>query len=499
MSKQVERTAITPRRDQDYPEWYQQVIKGAELAENSVVRGCMVIKPWGYALWENIQRQLDKMIKDAGYKNAYFPLLIPLRFLEREAEHVEGFAKECAVVTHSRLQADKSGKLQPVSPLEEPFIVRPTSEVIIGESFSKWVQSYRDLPLKINQWANVMRWEMRTRMFLRTSEFLWQEGHAVHASAEEARKEAMDNLDVYRNFVENNMGIPVISGRKSASEKFPGAEETFCIEAMMQDKKALQAGTSHFLGQNFARSSGIKFINKSGNEEFGWTTSWGVSTRLIGGLIMTHSDDNGLVLPPRIAPLHIVILPIFNETNQSIVLDYCQIIRAALLKHRYYEFRLDVELDTRDIRGGEKFWSWVKKGVPLIVEVGMRDVEKNNVCFVRRDEPLNNKKFINCNEFINSAVKILGEIQSNLFERAKKYRAENTFDISSKEEFYEFFNSHESGFVRTHWSGNPSVEQMVKQDLGVTLRCLPFDERKGGVCPFTGDRSEQQVIWARSY
>lgn len=321
----------------------------------------------------------------------------------------------------------------------------------------------------------------------------------MHASAEEARKEAINDLDVYRDFVESNMGIPVISGKKSASEKFPGAEETFCIEAMMQDKKALQAGTSHFLGQNFARSSGIKFINKSGSEEFGWTTSWGVSTRLIGGLIMTHSDDNGLVLPPRIAPLHVVILPIFNETNQSIVLDYCKIIRAALLKHRYYEFGLDVELDTRDIRGGEKFWSWVKKGVPLIVEVGMRDVEKNNVCFVRRDEPLNNKKIINCNEFINSAVKILDEIQSNLFKRAKKYRAENTFDISSKEEFYEFFNSHESGFVCTHWSGNPNVEQTVKQDLGVTLRCLPFDKRKNGVCPFTGGRSEQQVIWARSY
>lgn len=499
MSKEARRTAITPRRDQNYPEWYQQVIKAADLAEISAVRGCMVIKPWGYALWENVQQQLGKMIKSAGYKNAYFPLFIPLKFFEKEAEHVGGFAKECAVVTHSRLQADGKGNLVPVSALEEPIIVRPTSEVIIGESFSKWVQSYRDLPLKINQWANVVRWEMRTRMFLRTSEFLWHEGHAVHASAEEAREEAVRDLEIYRMFIEENMGIPVISGRKSANEKFPGAEETYCVEAMMQDKKALQAGTSHFLGQNFARSSGIKFINQQGEEEYGWTTSWGVSTRLIGGLIMTHSDDDGLVLPPRMAPVHIAILPIFNEENKPEVLDYCEFIRTTLSEQRYHGLDLNVELDLRDIRGGEKFWSWIKKGVPIVIEVGMRDIKENKVCLTRRDNLEKSKTPLNRDEFVKNATDILDDIQSVLFERARKYREENTFDIASKHEFYEFFNSNESGFVRTHWSGDSAIEQTIKQELGVTLRCLPLSYQEAGKCPFSGEFSKQQVIWARSY
>ncbi|MDE6432189.1 MAG: proline--tRNA ligase [Opitutales bacterium] len=499
MSKQTKRTAISPRRDQNYPEWYQQVIKAADLAETSVVRGCMVIKPWGYALWENVKQQLGKMIKDAGYQDAYFPIFIPLRFFEKEAEHVEGFAKECAVVTHSRLQADGSGQLLPVSKLEEPLIVRPTSEVIIGESFSKWVKSYRDLPLKINQWANVVRWEMRTRMFLRTSEFLWHEGHAVHASAEEAKTEAIQNLNVYRTFVEDCMAMPVISGKKSESEKFPGADETYCIEAMMQDKKALQAGTSHFLGQHFARSSGIKFVNQDGDEEYGWTTSWGVSTRLIGGLIMTHSDDNGLVLPPRMAPVHVVILPMFNDENKSTVLEYCESVKLGLSAQKYHGLDLAVKVDTRDVRGGEKFWSWVKKGVPIILEIGMRDIDKGNVCLTRRDSLYTDKQFINKDTFVKTAQEILDDIQKVLFERAKEYREKNTVDIASKQAFYDFFESNESGFVRTHWSGDPKIEQTVKQDLGVTIRCLPLDENESGVCPFSGEFSKQRVIWSRSY
>ncbi len=499
MFKQGKCTAIIPTREQNYPEWYQQVIKSADLAETSVVRGCMVIKPWGYALWENIQKHLDKMIKDTGHKNAYFPLFIPLRFFEKEAEHVEGFAKECAIVTHSRLQADASGCLTPASELEEPLIVRPTSEVIIGESFSKWIKSYRDLPLKINQWANVVRWEMRTRMFLRTSEFLWQEGHTAHISAEEAREETMKMLEVYRIFAEEYMAIPVICGKKSESEKFPGAEETYCIEAMMQDKKALQAGTSHFLGQNFARSSDIKFINRDGVEEYAWTSSWGVSTRLIGGLIMTHSDDNGLVLPPRITPVQVVILPIFNESNKSMVLEYCDSLKSALSKQRYHDMNISIELDMRDVRGGEKFWSWIKKGVPLIVEIGMNDIEKNSVCLTRRDEVQTNKLSINKEEFIKTCSNLLKDIQNSLFEHAKKYRSENTFFFSSKEDFYNFFEKNENGFVYTHWSGDPIIEKNIKQDLSITLRCLPLNENEIGKCPFSGNFSKQRVIWARNY
>ena len=352
MAKQAQ-TAISPTRVEDYPEWYQQVVKAADLAETSPVRGCMVIKPWGYAIWENIQRDLDRRFKETGHKNAYFPLFIPMSFLQKEADHVEGFAKECAVVTHSRLEADENGKLQPAGPLEEPLIVRPTSETIIGELFSKWVQSYRDLPLLINQWANVVRWEMRTRLFLRTAEFLWQEGHTVHATAEEAMEETRKMLEVYADFAENFMAMPVLTGEKTEAERFPGADATFAIEAMMQDRKALQAGTSHFLGQNFAKSSNIKYLSAEGKEEFAWTTSWGVSTRLIGGLIMTHSDDDGLALPPRIAPSHVVIIPVTpkEETRQQ-VLDYCLELKSQLEAQNYLDGRIRVEFDDRDLRGG---------------------------------------------------------------------------------------------------------------------------------------------------
>ncbi len=500
MCSKEKRTAIIPRRDQNYAEWYQQVIKAADLAENSVVRGCMVMKPWGYLLWENIQKTFDKKIKQIGYNNAYFPLFIPLRFFEKEAEHVDGFAKECAIVTHSKLQVDENGNLIPISKLEEPLIVRPTSEVIIGESFSKWVQSYRDLPLKINQWANVVRWEMRTRMFLRTSEFLWQEGHSVHESAKQAIEETLKTLEVYRWFVEEYMAIPVICGKKSENEKFPGAVDTYSIEAMMQDKRALQAGTSHFLGQNFARSSDIRFINRDGVEEYGWTVSWGMSTRLIGGLIMTHSDDNGLVIPPKMSSIHVVILPIFNDLNKSTVLGYCNLISSSLKELHYNDETISVEVDLRDLRGGEKYWNWVKKGVPLIIEIGMRDIEKNNICFTRRDDLNLLKTHTDKQEFIDGCRQLLTDIQNNLFKRAQDYRDNNTFDIDSKKEFYDFFEDDGAGFVRTYWTGDTEIEQSIKKDLGVTLRCIPLNQHDDvGVCPFTGKFSKQHVIWSRSY
>jgi prolyl-tRNA synthetase len=361
-------TAISPTREEDYPEWYQQVIKAADLAEASPVRGCMVIKPWGYAVWENMQRVLDTMFKDTGHQNAYFPLFIPISFLEKEAEHVEGFAKECAVVTHHRLEHGADGRLVPAGPLDEPYIVRPTSETIVGAMYAKWIQSYRDLPILINQWANVVRWEMRTRMFLRTTEFLWQEGHTAHATEQEAQEETRLMLRVYAEFAEQYMAMPVIQGEKSAGERFPGAVSTLSIEAMMQDRKALQAGTSHFLGQNFARVQDIKFQNQSGQEVYAWTTSWGVSTRLIGALLMTHSDDNGLVLPPRLAPQQVVILPIYRDDQQRAnVLEYCQSLRQELQAVDYCGGKVRVAIDDRDVRGGEKNWYHIKRGVPLRV------------------------------------------------------------------------------------------------------------------------------------
>ena len=463
-------TAISPTRAEDYAEWFQQVIKAADLAENSPVRGCMVIKPWGYAIWENFQKILDKKFKDTGHKNAYFPLFIPLSFLEKEAQHVEGFAKECAVVTHSRLQAGPDGKLQPASPLEEPLIVRPTSETIIGESFSKWVQSYRDLPLLINQWANVVRWEMRTRMFLRTTEFLWQEGHTAHATKEEALEETRRMLDIYAEFAKNYMAMPVIKGEKTAGERFPGAESTFCVEAMMQDRKALQAGTSHFLGQNFAHSSNIKFIDEKGQEAFAWTTSWGVSTRLIGGLIMTHSDDNGLILPPKIAPSHIVILPVVHkEETRTQVLDYCHSLKQQLQSQLFDGQPVQVELDARDMRGGDKSWYWIKKGIPLRVEVGPRDIANDSVFVARRDRDLS-KVSQKRSEFVATIAQQLQSIQDSLFSRADSFRLQNTHKIDSKDDFYAFFSPQNpdkpeihGGFALSHWSGDPSVEEQLKK------------------------------------
>ncbi len=373
MNKAKIRTAIEPTRADNYPEWYQSVLKAADLAEHSSVRGCMVIKPWGYSLWENIQRVLDAKFKETGHQNAYFPLFIPLSFLEKEAQHIEGFAKECAVVTHHRLEKGADGKLVPAGELEEPLVVRPTSEMIIGHSFSKWVESYRDLPLLINQWANIVRWEMRTRMFLRTTEFLWQEGHTAHATAEEAETETMRMLEVYANFCHDYLAIPVIRGEKTPTERFPGAVATYTIEAMMQDRKALQAGTSHFLGQNFSHSCNISFTNEEGEREFAWTTSWGTTTRLIGAMIMTHSDDDGLVLPPKIASGHLVLIPVIHqEERKAAVLSYCEALAAELRRVPFDGQPLKVIVDARDLRSGEKNWHWIKKGIPLRLEIGER-------------------------------------------------------------------------------------------------------------------------------
>lgn len=505
------KTAISPTRTEDYPEWYQQVIKAADLAESSPVRGCMVIKPWGYQLWENMQRALDKMFKDTGHKNAYFPLFIPMSYLQKEAAHVDGFAKECAVVTHSRLEAGPDGILRPASPLEEPLIVRPTSETIIGELYAKWVQSYRDLPILINQWANVVRWEMRTRLFLRTAEFLWQEGHTAHATAEEAWVETRKMLDVYETFAQEFMAMPVIKGEKTAGERFPGAESTLCIEAMMQDRKALQAGTSHFLGQNFAKAAGIEFLSEKGTREHAWTTSWGVSTRLIGALIMTHSDDDGLILPPRLAPSHIVILPVLHqEEHRAAVLQYCENLRQALRAISYHGHPLEVELDTRDIRGGEKMWSWVKKGVPVRIEVGPRDLASDTLFTARRDT--GEKKPVPRAEFLANVTAILDSIQANLLQRAQTLRTENTREISSKEDFYAYFtpkNTNEpeihGGFAIAHYNGSPDLEDQLKSDLKVTVRCLPLDESSlpgtpgPGTCIFTGQPSPRRAIFAKSY
>jgi prolyl-tRNA synthetase len=507
MAKEV-KTAISPTREQDYPEWYQQVIKASDLAERSVVRGCMVIKPWGYALWENIVRALDNMFKKTGVKNAYFPLFIPLSFLEKEAEHVEGFAKECAVVSHHRLEKGPEGGLTPAGPLTEPLIVRPTSETIIGDSFARWVTSYRDLPLLINQWANVVRWEMRTRMFLRTSEFLWQEGHTAHATAKEAMERTQLMLDVYTRLAEDYLAMPVVRGRKTPLERFPGAVDTLCIEAMMQDKKALQSGTSHFLGQNFSKASGIRFQNAEEKEEFAWTTSWGASTRLIGGVIMTHGDDNGIIMPPRVASAHVVLLPIFkNSEERTNVMEFIASLFKELTDQYYDHQKVRVEIDDRDI-GGARGWEWIKKGVPVRVEIGPRDIINNSVFVGRRDLGIREKQSIPRNRFISEISLMLEEIQKNLFSKARNYLRDNSCAIDDPKTFYDYFtpkNKDQSeihgGFSYSHWCGSGNCEAKIKNDLTVTIRCIPLNDKNNdtGNCICCGKKSSQRVVFAKAY
>ncbi len=498
------KNAIKPTRLEDYPEWYQQVIRAADLAEVSPVRGCMVIKPWGYAIWENMQRVLDRMFKDTGHSNAYFPLFIPLRYLEREAEHVEGFAKECAVVTHHRLEPGKDGGLVPAGELEEPLVVRPTSETIIGEMYAKWVQSYRDLPILINQWANVVRWELRTRLFLRTTEFLWQEGHTAHATEQEAVDETRQMLDVYADFAENYMAMPVIKGEKTAAERFPGAINTYSIEAMMQDHKALQAGTSHFLGQNFAKACQIKFLNQEGKEEHAWTTSWGVSTRLVGGLIMTHGDDDGLIVPPRLAPCHVVLIPIHrSDEEKAQVMEFCNSVQKELRSQTYEGSRVEVEVDARDMRGGDKVWHHIKRGVPIRLEVGPRDVAAGSVFMARRDKSAKEKSGVPRAEFVATVGKILTEIQDNLFARACKFRDDRTQDIDNLDDFEAYFaekkGEFSGGFARSHWVDDPKAEEILKR-LKVTARCIPLEGGdREGQCIFTGKPSKELVIFAKAY
>jgi prolyl-tRNA synthetase len=489
----MSQTAITPTREEDYPEWYQQVIRAAELAEHSMVRGCMVIRPWGYALWERMQQDLDRRFKETGHENAYFPLFIPLSLLEKEAQHVEGFAKECAVVTHHRLE-ERDGKLIPSGELEEPLIVRPTSETIIGESYAKWVKSYRDLPLLINQWANVVRWEMRTRLFLRTTEFLWQEGHTVHASAEEAVEETLRMLDVYERFAEDFLAMPVIKGIKTREETFPGAVDTYSIEALMQDGKALQAGTSHFLGQNFAKASNIKFTTKEETESFAWTTSWGVSTRMIGALIMSHSDDNGLVLPPKVAPQHIVILPILRKNDdQSSVLKACEDLAAKLRSLNFAGESVRVKVDKRDTP--HKNWEYIKKGVPLKIEIGPRDLEKNQLALQTRHTLA--KEFLSVETFLAEVPQRLESMQNELFGAAKKRLLESTQSIATEEEFRANFAGEKSGFVFAYAKDDPSVSVAIKA-LKVTARCIP-DPTDLGVCIFTGEKGVPKTLFAKAY
>lgn len=497
----MKKTAINPTREENFSEWYQQVIKAADLAENSSVRGCMIMKPHGYALWENMKDVLDKEFKRTGHQNVYFPLLIPLSYLEKEAEHVDGFAKECAVVTHRRLVQD-GDSLKPDGELQEPYVIRPTSEMVVGDSFSKWINSYRDLPIKINQWANVMRWEMRPRIFLRTSEFLWQEGHTAHATSEEAMDETLMMLEVYRKFVEETLAIPLVVGEKTESEKFPGAVKTFTIEAMMQDGKALQAGTSHFLGQNFAKAQNIKFQSNEEKEEHAWTTSWGVSTRMIGGLIMTHSDDDGLIIPPKISSTHVLIQPMFRkDEDKVIVMEYIENLKAELEAQMYEGSAVKVSVDTREFKGGGQLWDNIKKGYPVILQIGPRDVKEGKVCLVKRAYG-SGKEFITKEEFSHSVVEVLTDSQEVLFNRAKDKLTNNILAIESREEFEKEFNknSKDNKMAMAFIADNENSRKILS-DLSMSFRCLPLNEsvNDDAVCILTGESVTKRVLIAKNY
>ena len=507
-------TASVTTRAQDYAQWYLDVIKRGDLAEHSAVRGCMVIKPHGYAIWEKMQRELDDRFKATGHVNAYFPLFIPLSYLTKEEQHAAGFAKECAVVTHHRLKSiNGEVVVDPESKLEEPLVIRPTSETIIWAQYKGWIQSYRDLPLLINQWANVVRWEMRTRLFLRTAEFLWQEGHTAHATEAEAIEETNRMLEVYADFAENVASVPVIKGRKTAGERFAGALDTLCIESMMQDGKALQMGTSHYLGQNFAKSSDVTFLNKEGKREYVYATSWGVSTRLVGALIMTHSDDNGLVLPPKLAPIHVVVIPIFKTDAEKTLVTEEAVKVVAELKAQ----GLAVKLDDRDgIMPGAKYYEWEAKGVPIRIEIGPKDLEKGSLCLVRRfvlekegetEQELRKRRktFVPRAEAIASIKPTLDTMQHELFERARAYRIKRSRVINTLEEFETYFTKEAGGFAWVHWAGDHAQEDEMSKRFETTIRCIPFpdqlpEEAKGeGKCILTGNPSSQRVLMARAY
>lgn len=485
------------KRSEDYSKWYNELVVKADLAENSGVRGCMVIKPYGYAIWEKMQAALDKMFKETGHENAYFPLFIPKSYLSKEASHVEGFAKECAVVTHYRLKNAEDGSgiiVDPDAKLEEELIVRPTSETIIWDTFRKWVQSYRDLPLLINQWANVVRWEMRTRLFLRTAEFLWQEGHTAHATEKEAIEEAELMMNVYATFVEGHMAVPVIKGVKTASERFAGAVETYCIEALMQDGKALQAGTSHFLGQNFAKAFDVKFANKEGQKEHVWATSWGVSTRLMGALVMTHSDDNGLVLPPKLAPIQVVIVPIYKGLEQ---LD----IISERVKPLVVELRakgISVKFDNRDThKPGFKFNEYELKGVPVRLAVGQRDMENGTFEVARRDTL--EKKTVAQEEVVTEIEFLLEDIQKNIYQKALDFRTDHISVVNSYDEFKKVLEV-KGGFISAHWDGTSETEEQIKEETKATIRCIPIaGKNEEGTCIVTGKPSTKRVLFAKAY
>jgi len=492
-------------REEDYSKWYNELVIKADLAENSGVRGCMVIKPYGFAIWEMMQAELDRMFKETGHQNAYFPLFIPKSYFSKEASHVDGFAKECAVVTHYRLKTAENGSIvvDESAKLEEELIVRPTSETIIWDTYRKWIQSYRDLPLLINQWANVVRWEMRTRLFLRTAEFLWQEGHTAHATKEEAIAESEQMMNVYADFVENHMAVPVVKGLKTESERFAGALETYCIEALMQDGKALQAGTSHFLGQNFAKAFDVKFANKEGKQEYVWATSWGVSTRLMGALIMTHSDDNGLVLPPKLAPDQVVIVPIYRNDQQfDAVSDLANSLMSELRANG-----VRVKFDKRDThKPGWKFNEYELKGVPLRIAIGPKDLEKGTVEMARRDTLT--KEIVETSSVVARVEALLEEIQDNLFTKAVNYRTAHTTQVSSYDEFKKVFSydefkkvlSEKGGFISAHWDGSSATEEQIKKETKATIRCIPLDtDNEPGTCIVTGKVSARKVLFAKAY
>jgi prolyl-tRNA synthetase len=487
-----------PTRSEDYSLWYNELVKKADLAEHSDVRGCMVIKPYGYSIWEKMQQALDKMFKDTGHENAYFPLFVPKSLFEAEEKNAEGFAKECAIVTHYRLKTDPNNKgkliVDPDAKLEEELVVRPTSEAIIWSTYKKWIQSYRDLPLLINQWANVVRWEMRTRLFLRTAEFLWQEGHTAHATADDAVRETVQMLDVYATFAEDFMAMPVVKGRKTEGERFPGALDTYCIEAMMQDGKALQAGTSHFLGQNFAKAFNVQFTNKEGKLEHVWGTSWGVSTRLMGALIMAHSDDDGLVLPPKLAPIHVVIVPIFKtEEEFKKITEKVSEISAALRKQGYA-----VKYDNRDThKPGFKFAEWELKGVPVRLAIGPRDMENGTVEVARRDTK--EKKVMKMDEIATLIPALLDDIQQNIYQKALRFKTEKTTPVDSFDEFKKVLDG-KAGFVLAHWDGTLETEAAIKEETKATIRCIPLDAiEEDGKCVYSGKTSKRRVLFARAY